>query len=925
MSSKFIKVAVLSWLLITLIACNNNGPSSDLTTLGEFGAFYTRINSGQEFEKYARVGDYADIIVDLGQSGMTFNFWRGSSYLPFLKNGDQEWYVDEIIKRGGDGSDQMPDRTNIYSFVRIISSNAQEAVIHWRYLPIFVGGNPQGGVSSDKFVDEYYYIKPSGEVKRTIRKGTPHIDEWHDPANTRIQTFKLTPEGISNVELIENSDFSEPEIIDGNPIINKAPLQPAAWWKFDERVGDQTIESISSTESEVSGSKTLWRKGVSGSALQFDGYFSEITLPAEKAPAIKDAITLEAWVALGAYPWSFVPVIQQVDDTPEELLTKKGGEAFLRGEEGREEFEESLENDEDEENFDFVMKEEDDQGYFLGIDGYGNPSFKLRINDNWMQLNTDFHMERRRWYHLAATYDQASGLMKVYVDGRQVGELSAGEGMIQTSKKDIRIGKGKDRRPIRPVRDNTFSDSYSIDGLIDEIRIYDVALTDSQISQSYQNIAVKQDFYAEVDMDKRVLPAGDNRQVFGAYYTHLKFYDVWDNLWRFSEHPDVVVEFDSNPNKFVFWRGTGYIPMMVNERGQWYSNEFNETWNKTGGEGCQEPMSDKEAYTNHVRIIENTPARTVVHWRYPLIDVKHVMANYEEEYGWCDWSDWYYYIYPDGIAVKTMHLWTHGERNHEWQESMGIFGPDQHPEDVINTKAALTMLNLEGEMFTYDWVNHPPENVNKPEEKCIQYINYTGEYKPVTIGEFGESDVYSGELTEYGAFPSWNHWPVAQMPSDGRYATYPDRTAHSSLTHVPPVVYKEERSGPTPYYQKILMEGMLNWDPEQLVPLARSWINAPEINDMVGVTGEYDPAQRAYVLEKKEANISFSITASEESPLVNLAVILKNWGEKDMAEVFIREKEVECRQGIFRDTDGSKTMAIWIGINENSRVEFTIR
>ena len=39
-----------------------------------------------------------------------------------------------------------------------------------------------------------------------------------------------------------------------------------------------------------------------------------------------------------------------------------------------------------------------------------------------------------------------------------------------------------------------------------------------------------------------------------------------------------VVAFDALPTKFVFWRGTGYIPMMVNEEGQWYSNEFNETW-----------------------------------------------------------------------------------------------------------------------------------------------------------------------------------------------------------------------------------------------------------------------------------------------------------------------------------------------------------
>ena len=39
-----------------------------------------------------------------------------------------------------------------------------------------------------------------------------------------------------------------------------------------------------------------------------------------------------------------------------------------------------------------------------------------------------------------------------------------------------------------------------------------------------------------------------------------------------------------------------------------------------------------------------------------------------------------------------------------------------------------------------------------------------------------------GPSRDYSMFPCWNHWPVAQMPSDGRYAKHPDRTSHSSLT-----------------------------------------------------------------------------------------------------------------------------------------------
>ncbi|GIR18293.1 MAG: hypothetical protein CM15mP32_4800 [Flavobacteriaceae bacterium] len=41
------------------------------------------------------------------------------------------------------------------------------------------------------------------------------------------------------------------------------------------------------------------------------------------------------------------------------------------------------------------------------------------------------------------------------------------------------------------------------------------------------------------------------------------------------------------------------------------------------------------------------------------------------------------FIYPDGVAAKAEQLWTSGDRIHEWQESMAIFGPNQHPHNLI--------------------------------------------------------------------------------------------------------------------------------------------------------------------------------------------------------------------------------------------------
>jgi hypothetical protein len=154
------------------------------------------------------------------------------------------------------------------------------------------------------------------------------------------------------------------------------------------------------------------------------------------------------------------------------------------------------------------------------------------------------------------------------------------------------------------------------------------------------------------------------------------------------------------------------------------------------------------------------------------------------------------------------------------------------------------------------------------------------------------------------------------MPSDGRYATYPDRTAHSSLTHVFPAIYNEEHDGPTPFYQKILMEGMLDLIPKALVPLARSWMQAPEIADLKGAKGEYDQAQRAYVLMKEADQISLKIDASKKSPIYNLAFVVKNWGDNSAVQVKVDGENLSpgsgFRQGTIRDIDGTATQIIWI-------------
>jgi hypothetical protein len=865
---------------VLMIACNTSGEPSSPLQLGTFGAFYTKIQSGEDFEKYSRTGDFADIVVDLGTGSSKLVFWRGSSYLPYLESEEGRWYVEEVVPRKGNGEGIRPDRINAYSHVKIIESSSEKVMVHWRYLPEFSGLNPHLGVDATKFVDEYFTIFPDGNVKRTIRQGTPKIDSWKDPKNKIQQIFTLTSSGINDLETMDPGVSELPKAVEGAPLVNKVVIDPVAWWRFDEAVGEVTVESVSEEYSDIHGHKGLWKKGVSGTALQFDGYYTYLSLEETKAPPITDGLTLEAWISIGAYPWNWTPVIQQGDD----------------------------------------------EGFFLGVDGHGHPGFNLMVGDVWEELVSDVFLERNTWYHLAASYDMETGHMVIYVDGKEAGSKKVGREYIGVAEVEIKIGKGKDRRPTDPVRENTFIDSYSFDGLIDEVKIYDAGLTAEEIRKSYSLTGLSLDEKSSPDMEERSLPVFTPSGKFGAKYSRLRFYETWDNLWRFSGHPDVVVSFDELPTHFVFWRGTGYIPMMVNEKGQWYSNEFNETWSTSGGQGCQEPMSDKEAYTNHARIIENTDARVVVHWRYPLLDVLHVFANVDEETGWGDWSEWYYYIYPDGVAVKKMKLWTHGERDHEWQESMAIFGPNQHPEDIIETEVALTMVDLEGNAVEYSWVDGPPDNVEEPRNKVIQHVNYKAEYDPITIGAFTESDVYGGEITPYSVFPTWNHWPVAQMPSDGRYASFPDRTAHSSLTHLGLPTHAED-FGDRPFQQKIMMEGMLDKAPGELIPLAASWLNPPGVTPVSGCESEgYDRTQRAFVINAVEEDMVLRVEASADQPIVNPCFVVKNWAQNSPASLAVNGKAMtsgpDVRQGIVRDTDGSWTMVVWFKLDAAEALEF---
>ena len=853
-----------------------------------FGAYYTQLSAGQAWEAYSRTGEFADVVVSVAKANGSLVFWRGNSYLPYWKTEKGQWNLDEIIPRSGDGTEPMPDRNNVYSHVEVIENTPQHVIVYWRYLSSFVAGNPHGNVKLDHFVEETFTITPDGKVNRIIKQAADKIDDWKDPLNQTEQNLQLKEDGVEEVSIKDPAHSTSIEKIVGNPGNKVNVVDPVLWFKFDEGAGTETTESVTRSVLPIAGPKALWKKGIAGTALEFDGYHSSVALPAARAPHLSSgSITVEGWFALGAYPWNWAPIVQQGEN----------------------------------------------KGYFLGVDSHGYPGFMIQVNGSWQQLtvpssppyNDPNHLNLFQWYNVAGTYNKQDGTMRLYVNGKEVANKKVGTGGLQKADDDVRVGKSGILSNI--TDGDTRPSDFGFDGLIDEVRVYDRALDASQISESFANFNPGSTIVAAPDMQKRHLPTfvGDGK--FKAFYTHLPYYETWDNLWSVGKYSDLVVQFDQSPMKLVFWRGTAYIPIMVNESNQWYMNEFNETGFTKDAPGDCEPMSDKPCLDSHVRVIENTDARVVVHWRYRLANPGHHWANYDDKTGWGDIADWYYYIYPDGVISKRMRCYSSLPNSwHEWDEQIIVLSEGQHPESVIRKTPVMTLVDPTGKASDYDWNPNPPNPAYGG--KIIQMIHLMGRYSPFTIQEFNDGDVYSGASTWYSVFPSWNHWPTSQIDSSSRNSSFSDRAAHSSISHLFWPLSGQQR-GDVPYQEKTLMEGMTDQPASSLVSLANSWLHAPPLETISDCRSQgYDQTQRAYVLSATGPAPSFRITASAQNPIVNLCFVVKNWNCEDSAQLQIDSKAEGAgpsfRQGIVRDPNGRATLVVWLQRQGTDPVTFTL-
>ena len=335
---------------------------------------------------------------------------------------------------------------------------------------------------------------------------------------------------------------------------------PVMKWDF-EKIQNRNAIEVSTNISDTIEGNFEEADGVIGKGLRLDGFTTRVIRKRTTIQKPGNEITIEAWVSLGEYPWNWCP-----------LLTTESNEV---------------------------------KGYRLMIGPYGQVSMETAIAEQWVACTSEEEvLPLRKWMHIAGVYTAGKELT-VYVNGNMVASLPIKGSLTFPAKTSCIIGMvaapGKPSDIDRTW--GTVAAYYGLDGIVDEINVFDKALTGEQIKEDY----LKYTTVKTPDITLRKLPKIDkNPGRFGAFYTKLKYYPGWDNLWPVDQDPDIVICFDKSPIKIIFWRGIRYGASWISENENWMTDQSVETWEigKGDKEGCFEHMQDRHCRFSNVRIIE---------------------------------------------------------------------------------------------------------------------------------------------------------------------------------------------------------------------------------------------------------------------------------------------------------------------------------
>jgi hypothetical protein len=172
------------------------------------------------------------------------------------------------------------------------------------------------------------------------------------------------------------------------------------------------------------------------------------------------------------------------------------------------------------------------------------------------------------------------------------------------------------------------------------------------------------------------------RDAMSGQLSSMDYKTAWD-----SKLNDVVVALP-NGSRFVFWRGSSYIPFWAGLHNTGFSYEWAETTPPPDGfVDSVEPLMDKELRYGRVEIVESTASRVHVRWTYQSTDFTYKV--------WGDSAAEDFYFYPDGFGTRTLTLKSAPGADYELSEFIVLTPQSAYPLEVLPKNLA-ELIYLDG-------------------------------------------------------------------------------------------------------------------------------------------------------------------------------------------------------------------------------------
>lgn len=404
----------------------------------------------------------------------------------------------------------------------------------------------------------------------------------------------------------------------------------------------------------------------------------------------------------------------------------------------------------------------------------------------------------------------------------------------------------------------------------------------------------------------RPLPAGS--PAFGAH----------DGQYAFAGETGraVVIKFP-NAHDYVFWERSSYAPWW-DVSGVGVAYEFIECWGY-GNMGCSEPMQDKENRFSRVDVVESSPARAVVHWRYALTDPNYRIFRDE-------WVDEYYVFYPDAVGVRQVNLWANSDVKHEFIQPQYVMSPGVLPGQVFERQPC-RVFNLAGEEV-FDDLDTPssekpvkldfdqwPEGVMRIKLKDRSHPFYTWVRR---------EDVWPRIVN---IFPPWQgagadvrynlgaHWPMTKLNVDVYNIASNNKAYH---TWSGPVQAKADLENLPNTWSHIV--GITDRDDQFLGDVAASWgYPADLVVDGAGWHGNgFDFKQRAFLVQDAGSGSSsicrLHLEGGKRPEVFNPVFMLKT-ARTAIKRISLNGTEVASDAYRAAPTRQAGEIVLWIGQN----------